>query len=221
MTVNVAIVYYSATSTTYQLARAIEEGARAAGAEVRFRKVRELAPEQAIKSNEGWAAHALETQNIPEVSLDDLEWGDALIFGAPTRYGLPAAQLVQFLNTTGPLWGEGKLVNKIVSSFTSTGTAHGGHETTITALNNTFYHWGSIIVPPGYADPVQFASGTPYGTSFVSNNGALDPDETALNAARFQGRRVAELAAQFLAGRAAAGGEPAKSEPQRESANRR
>lgn len=96
-------------------------------------------------------------------------------------------------------------MNKIVSSFTSAATLHGGHETTLTALNNTFYHWGSIIVPPGYADRGQFASGTPYGTSFVSNNGELDPDETALNAARFQGRRVAEVAARFAAAPALAG----------------
>jgi len=201
MTVKLAIIYYSATSTTYQLARAIEQGAQQAGAEVRFRKVKELAPDQAIQSNQGWAAHALETQNVPEATLDDLEWADAIVLGAPTRYGLPAAQLVQFLNTTGSLWGEGKLVDKIVSSFTSVATVHGGHETTLTALNNTFYSWGSIIVPPGYADPIQFQSGNPYGTSFTSNNGELDPDETALNAARFQARRVVETAQRFLAGK--------------------
>lgn len=198
MAVKVAIIYYSATATTYQLARGIEEGAQQAGAEIRFRKVRELAPPAAIEANSLWAEHVVATKNIPEATLQDLEWADAIIFGAPTRYGLPAAQLVQFLNTTGPLWGQGKLVNKIVSSFTSVATHHGGHETTITALNNTFYHWGSIIVPPGYADSVQFASGTPYGTSFTSQNGELDPDETALNAARFQGRRVVEVAQRFL-----------------------
>lgn len=197
MTVKAAVIYYSATSTTYQLARAIEAGLREAGAEVRFRKVRELAPEQAIKANPEWARHRDETADIGEATLDDLVWAEALVFGAPTRYGLPAAQLVQFLNTTGPLWGEGKLVNKLVSSFTSAATTHGGHETTLTALNNTFYHWGSIIVPPGYADQVQFEAGTPYGASFVSNNGELDPDQTALNAARFQGRRLAEVAARF------------------------
>jgi NAD(P)H dehydrogenase (quinone) len=201
MTVHVAIIYYSSTGTTYQLARAIEEGVVAGGGEVRFRKVRELAPEAAINANQAWAAHLHETQGVAEATLDDLEWADALIFGSPTRYGLPASQLVQFLNTTGPLWGQGKLVNKIASSFTSVATAHGGHETTLTALNNTFYHWGAIIVSPGYADPVQFESGTPYGASFISNNGELDPDETALKAASFQGRRVAEIAAQFLAGR--------------------
>lgn len=202
MAAKVAIIYYSATGTTYKLARAIEAGALAAGAEVRFRKVHELAPEAAIRSNEGWSAHLLETQDVPEATLDDLEWADAYIFGTPTRYGLPAAQLKQFIDTTGSLWYQGKLANKLASSFTSVATKHGGHETTLTALNNTFYHWGAIIVPPGYTDGVQFESGTPYGTSFTSNNGASEPDEIALNAARYQGRRVAELTAQLLAGRA-------------------
>jgi NAD(P)H dehydrogenase (quinone) len=201
MSVKLAIIYYSATGTTYQLARAIEAGAKETGAEVRLRKVKELAPEEAIKSNEGWAAHARETQDVEVATNDDLEWADAIILGTPTRYGLPSAQLKQFIDGTGRLWAGGLLANKIMSSFTSAATSHGGHEATILSLNTTFYHWGAIIVSPGYTDPVQFQSGNPYGTSFTSNNGALAPDETALNAARFQGRRVAEVAAQFLAGR--------------------
>ncbi|HEX8177625.1 MAG TPA: NAD(P)H:quinone oxidoreductase [Pyrinomonadaceae bacterium] len=200
MAVKVAVIYYSATGTTYALARAIEEGAKAAGAEVRFRKVHELAPEEAIKSNEGWSAHSKESQDVEEASNADLEWADAIIFGTPTRYGLPTAQLKQFLDMTGGLWARGALVNKVCSSFTSTGTSHGGQETTIVNLNTTFYHWGAIIVGPGYADPIQFQSGNPYGVSFTSNNGALKPDETALAAARFQGRRVTEIAAMIAAG---------------------
>ena len=201
MAVKLAVIYYSATGTTYRLARAIEEGAQGAGAEVRFRKVKELAPEQAIASNEGWAENARVTEDVAEAKLDDLTWADALIFGTPTRYGLPTAQLKQFIDTTGPLWATGQLVNKVCSSFTSAATAHGGQESTILALNNTFYHWGSIIVGPGYADPVQFQSGNPYGVSFKSDNGQTRPDEVALDAARFQGRRVAEIAAQFAKGR--------------------
>jgi NAD(P)H dehydrogenase (quinone) len=201
MAVKLAVIYYSATGTTYRLARGIEEGAKEAGAEVRFRKVHELAPEQAINSNKGWAAHHLETQEVEEATLDDLIWADAIIFGTPTRYGLPTAQLKQFIDGTGGLWAKGLLVNKVASSFTSTGTSHGGHESTIIALNNTFYHWGAIIVPLGYADPVQFQVGNPYGVSFTSNNGELKPDEVTMTAARFQGRRVVEVAAQFLAGR--------------------
>jgi NAD(P)H dehydrogenase (quinone) len=143
----------------------------------------------------------LKTQDVAEATLTDLEWADAIILGSPTRYGLPAAQLKQFMDTTGPLWGEGKLINKIGSSFTSTSTRHGGQETTITAINNAFYHWGSIIVSPGYADPIQFESGNPYGASFTSQNGTLEPDETALKAALFQGKRVAEVTTQFVAGK--------------------
>jgi NAD(P)H dehydrogenase (quinone) len=200
MNAKIAIIYYSATGTTYELAKAIEQGAKEAGAEVRFRKVKELAPQEAINSNEGWSAHARKTQNVKEATLEDLEWADGIIFGTPTRYGLPTAQLKQFLDQTGPLWSKGKLVNKIISSFTSASTAHGGHETTITALNNTFYHWGSIIVGLGYVEESQFEAGNPYGTSFVSNNGQLDPDETALTAAKLQGRRVTEITSQFLIG---------------------
>lgn len=197
MATKVAVIYYSATGTTYQQALAIKEGAEQAGAEVRLRRVRELAPEEAIASNEGWSRHRLETQDVPEAELDDLEWADAIIFGTPTRFGLPSAQIKQFIDTTGGLWAEGKLANKVVSSFGSAATAHGGQETTIVALNNVVYHWGGIIVAPGYLDPIQFQTGNPYGASHTSNNGETPPDEPALAAARFQGRRVAEVAAKL------------------------
>ncbi|HWS90697.1 MAG TPA: NAD(P)H:quinone oxidoreductase [Pyrinomonadaceae bacterium] len=200
MAVKLAVIYYSATGTTYSLAQAVAEGAEGAGAEVRLRKVKELAPEQAIASNEGWAENVRATQDVQEATLDDLTWADAIVFGTPTRYGLPTSQLKQFIDTTGPLWATGKLVNKVCSSFTSAATAHGGQESTILALNNTFYHWGALIVGPGYADPIQFQSGNPYGVSFKSDNGQTRPNETALSAARFQGKRVAEIAAQFAKG---------------------
>lgn len=197
MPVNLTVVYYSATGTTYEIARAIEEGAKAAGAEVRFRRVAETAPSEAIKSNEKWQKHLEATKDVTEVSHDDLEWADAIIFGTPTRYGLPTAQLKAFIDSTGPLWANGKLVDKIVSSFTSASTAHGGHETTLVALNNTFYHWGSIIVSPGYADKIQFETGNPYGTSFKSNNGELNPDDKTLESAKFQARRVVQVTERF------------------------
>ena len=197
MDVKLSLIYYSATGTTYELARTMEAAAKEAGAEVRFRKVKELAPEEAIQSNEGWSKHRLETQDVPEASNDDLEWANTIIFGTPVRYGLPTAQLKQFIDGTGSLWQQGKLGNKIVSSFTTAATSHGGHETTLTALNNTFYHWGSIIVPSGYLDPIQFEMGNPYGTSFTSQNGALSPDETAKNAAIYQVKRVVDVASKF------------------------
>src|SRR5215210_9550858 len=139
MAVKLAVIYYSSTGTTYRLAQAVAEGAEGTGAEVRLRKVKELAPEEAIASNEGWAENVRETQGVAEATLEDLTWADAIIFGTPTRYGLPTAQLKQFIDTTGPLWATGKLVNKVCSSFTSAATVHGGKESTILALNNTFY----------------------------------------------------------------------------------
>ena len=202
--VKVSVIYYSATGSVYTLAQAAAEAAEKAGAEVRLRKVHELAPQEAIASNEGWSKHALETQDVAEATLDDLEWADVILLGTPTRYGLPTAQLKQFIDQTGPLWGTGKLVNKVVSSFTSAGTAHGGLETTITALNNTFYHWGAIIVPPGYADPIQFQAGNPYGTGHVSANGANPPGEVDLAAIAFQARRATEIGAALKRGLASA-----------------
>ncbi|GAA1528142.1 NAD(P)H:quinone oxidoreductase [Actinomadura kijaniata] len=199
--VRVAVVYYSATGTVFALAKAAATAAEKAGAEVRLRRVRELAPEEAIASNQGWAENAAATQHVVEASLDDLEWADVILFGAPTRFGLPAAQLKQFIDTAGGLWARGKLVDKVVSSFTSTATAHGGQESTILAINNTFYHWGAIIVPPGYADPVQFQMGNPYGTSHVSNNGEVGPGEVELVAIGFQTTRAVEVAAALKAGR--------------------
>jgi NAD(P)H dehydrogenase (quinone) len=201
--VNVAVIYYSATGSVHALAQAAAESAEKAGAEVRLRKVHELAPKEAIASNEGWSKHSLETANVPEASLDDLEWADVVLFGSPTRYGLPTAQLKQFIDTTGPLWAQGKLVNKVGSAFTSAGTAHGGQETTITAINNTFYHWGAIIVPPGYADPIQFQAGNPYGTSHASANGANPPGDTELAAIAFQARRATEIGIALKRGLAA------------------
>lgn len=201
--VKVAVIYYSATGGVHKLADAAASAAEKAGAEVRLRKVRELAPQEAIASNEGWSAHALETQDLPEATLDDLEWADAFMFGTPTRYGLPTAQLKQFIDQTGPLWGAGKLVNKVATSFTSSATAHGGQESTILALNNTFYHWGAIIVAPGYADPIQFETGNPYGTSHTSQNGAIPPGEPQLAAVEFQARRLVEVTGYLKQGMAA------------------
>ena len=197
MATKVAVIYYSATGNVYKLAQAVEEGAKEAGAEVRFRKVHELAPEEAIKSNQGWSDHALMTEDVPEADLADLEWADAYIFGTPTRFGNVSAQLKQFIDTTGGLWFEGKLADKVVSGFTSASNAHGGQETTLVSLYNVFAHWGAILVTPGYTDPLLFeAGGNPYGASSTN-----EPSEQELAAARYLGRRVAEKAALLTGSR--------------------
>ncbi|MFE1443329.1 NAD(P)H:quinone oxidoreductase [Streptomyces sp. NPDC058739] len=201
MSVNLAIIYYSSTGTVHSLAEAAAEGAEKAGAEVRLRKAAETAPAEAIGARPEWARHLEETARVAEAVHDDLTWADAVLFGTPTRFGNPAGQLRAFIDSTGPLWFRGGLADKVYSAFTASNTAHGGQESTLLALANTFYHWGGIIVPPGYTDPVQFRTGNPYGTSHVTADGS--PGEDVLQAARHQARRVVETAARLKAGRAA------------------
>ncbi len=197
--VNVAVIYYSTSGNVHAMARAVVEGARKAGAHVRLRKVAETAPAEVIDAHPAWARHHRDTAEVAEAGHGDLEWADAVLFGTPTRFGNPAAQLRQFIDTTGPLWFAGKLADKVYSSFTASNSAHGGQESTLLALGNTFYHWGGVIVPPGYTDPIQFTSGNPYGASAVV--GDAEPGEVSLEAARHQARRVVEVAAALKAGR--------------------
>ncbi|MDQ4054008.1 MAG: NAD(P)H:quinone oxidoreductase [Actinomycetota bacterium] len=199
--VNAAVIYYSATGTVHALAEAAAEGAEKAGAEVRMRRVRELAPASAIDANPAWCEHLREAADVPEASLDDLAWADVVVFGTPTRFGTPSSQLKAFIDTTGPLWQQGRLADKVCTAFTASQTAHGGQEATLLALSHVFHHWGGIIVPPGYTDPIQFRSGNPYGTSHVAGGGP--PDDVALEAARYQARRAVDIAAALKLGRAA------------------
>jgi NAD(P)H dehydrogenase (quinone) len=195
MPIQIAVIYYSATGNVHKLAEAVAEGARDTGAEVRLRRVPELAPEEAIQQNQAWARHRDETADtVEEAVLEDLEWADGFGFGTPTRFGNPAAQLKQFLDTAGGLWFNGALADKPVTTFTSALYPDGGLESTILALNNVFYHWGCVLVPPGYTNPAVFdAGGNPYGTAFPSGSGP--PSDAVLAAARHQGRRLAAFSA--------------------------
>ena len=199
--VNVAVIYYSATGTVHALAQAAAEGAEKAGANVRLRKVAETAPDTAIAANPAWGEHLRDTADVVEAGHDDLAWADAVLFGTPTRFGTPSAQIKAFIDATGPLWMQGQLAGKVYSTRTASNTLHGGQESTILALSNVFYHWGGIIVPPGYTDPVQYQSGNPYGASHVTSTGPVS--DIALEAARFQARRVVDTATALKIGRAA------------------
>ncbi len=191
----IAIIYYSSTGNTYEIAKAVEEGATQAGAETRLRKVRELAPDEVIATQAGWQAYVQATAGVPEATLDDLDWADGYVFGTPTRYGVMSAQLKQFIDTSGPLWAQGKLANKAVSAFTGAFNAHGGQETTLLTIYNVMYHWGAIVVPPGYTDPILYAAGgNPYGTSYSTPQGGQGIPDEVLQAARYQGGRVARFA---------------------------
>lgn len=192
-----AIVYYSSGGTNYQLAKWAEEGAKAAGAEVKVLKIPETAPQAAIDSNEGWKAHAEATKDVPEVTAQDMEWADAIIFSVPTRFGNISSQVQSFIDTLGGVWAQGKLANKAVSAMSSAQNPHGGQEATILSLYTTMYHWGAIVAAPGYTDPVAFgAGGNPYGTSVtVGQDGKIVEDEAAIKAAvEHQAKRTVNVA---------------------------
>lgn len=192
--VKLAVVYYSSTGTNYQLAKWAEEGAIETGAEVKVLKVPETAPQAAIDSNPAWKANMESTKDVPEVTLNDLEWADAIIFSVPTRFGNMPAQVKSFLDTTGGLWFHGKLANKAVSAMTSAQNPHGGQEITTLSLYTTMYHWGAIVVAPGYTDPVVYgAGGNPYGTSVsVSQDGKMIED--VQGAVKHQAKRTVTVA---------------------------
>jgi NAD(P)H dehydrogenase (quinone) len=196
----IAVIYYSSTGNVHALAEAIAEGAEEGGAEVRLRRVGELAPDAAIDSNPAWRAHADATAHIPVATHEDLLWADAYAFGTPARYGNVSSQLKQFIDTTAALWAAGELSDKPATAFTSAINRHGGNESTLLALYNTMHHWGAVIVPPGYTDQaVGAAGGNPYGTAHASGSGL--PAVEALDAARHQGLRLARFAVALAAAR--------------------
>jgi NAD(P)H dehydrogenase (quinone) len=194
--VRLAVIYYSTYGTNHQMAEIAAEAARAAGAEVRLRKVRETVPEGIVAGQDAWRAQAERTAHIEEASMADLEWANAFLFSAPTRYGAAASQMRAFIDQTGGLWAQGKLANKAASAMSSAQNPHGGQETTVQSLNNLFCHWGCIIVPPGYTDPVTFgAGGNPYGVT-VTANGEPIP-EGVKEGIRHQARRLVEFAGKI------------------------
>lgn len=195
--VRLAVIYYSTYGTNHAMATTAAEAAREAGAEVRLRKARETAPPQVVKSQEKWAAQADKTVDIAEATPEDMEWANAYLISAPTRYGVMASQMRAFIDTLGPLWQAGKLANKAASAMSSSMNAHGGQEVTVLGMYATFMHWGAIIVPPGYTDTSLYAAGgNPYGTT-VTASGSLS--EEARAAIRFQAQRLVEFAGKIAA----------------------
>jgi len=192
--VKLAVIFYTMSGTNYQLAKWAKEGAEEVGAEAKIFKVPELAPESVIQSNEVWKATVEATKDVPEATSADIEWADAIIFSVPTRFGNVASQMKQFLDTQGGLWATGKTVNKVVSAMSSAQNPHGGQEATILSLYTSMMHWGAIIVPPGYTDPLLFAAGgNPYGTSVtVGQDGKMVENVEA--AVKHQAKRTVTVA---------------------------
>jgi NAD(P)H dehydrogenase (quinone) len=207
----IAVIYYSSTGHVHTLADALANGAADAGAEVRLRRVAELAPEEIIRREAAWDEHYAATVDVvDEAQVEDLEWADGFALGTPMRYGLPTAQLKEFIDQTGPLWADGHMANKVATSFTSAANRHGGQESTLLALNYIFYHRGSLIVPPGCTNQVQYeAGGNPYGTSYESClAGGLSVSVEALTAAHYQGLRLAHYASRLVSRAASVAAHP-------------
>ena len=203
--VNVSVIYYSATGTTRHMAERLAQAAEKAGAEVRLRHVRELAPPEVIESVDEWAEHRQAVEGEPEAVPEDVVWADVVLFGSPTRFGNIASQLKQFIDILGPQWEQGLVADKVYAGFTSSQTKHGGQEATLLALYNVCYHFGGIIVPPGYTDPVKFDDGNPYGVSQVTgpdNEAPLENPE--LDALDHMAERCVQTARALKAGRQAA-----------------
>ncbi|MGB3273642.1 MAG: NAD(P)H:quinone oxidoreductase [Xanthobacteraceae bacterium] len=191
----VLIAFYSRSGVTEALAKAIAEGARQAGAEVRLRRAREVVGPEVMAQAPGWAEQAAALNARYEAPTpDDALWADAIVFGTPTRFGSVTSELKAYIDSLGGLWAQGKLNGKAGSVFGSTSTLHGGNESTLLSLYNPMAHLGLIIVPTGYADASLFKAGTPYGASSVSFNQATPPTDDDLAVARFQGKRVTEVA---------------------------
>lgn len=197
--VKVAVVYYSATGHVADIARELAETAEKAGAEVRLRRVAELVPPEAVESQPTRSATSAATAGIPLARVEDIVWADAVLMGSPTRFGNVAAQLKQFLDSLGGAWRRGELADKIYSGFTSTGSPHGGNESTLLALMHSFHHFGGIVVAPGFTHPDKFADGNPYGTAHHDAGGTLPVGDITRNAARVQAERVVRLARNLTA----------------------
>lgn len=200
----VLVLYYSSYGHIETMAAAVAEGARQAGASVDMKRVPELVPEAAAK-RAGYKAD----QNAPVATVAELVDYDAIIIGTPTRYGNMASQMKNFLDQTGRLWSEDRFVGKVGSVFTSTGSQHGGQETTIQSTHTVLLHLGMLVVGLPYSFKGQLrmdevTGGSPYGASTLADDGAggdRQPSDNELAGARFQGRHVAGIARALVAGR--------------------
>jgi NAD(P)H dehydrogenase (quinone) len=193
-----SVIYYSATGHGTAMARRVASTAESAGADVRLRHVAETLDPQSFAHNPAWTANYEATKELPAATADDIVWADAVIFGSPTRFGSPAAQLRAFLDSLGSLWAQGKLADKVYAAFTSSNTLHGGQETTLLSIYTTLMHFGGIIVPPGYTDPVKFVDGNPYGVSLVSTHDNIDElDDATRDALDHLARRVVTVAGRL------------------------
>lgn len=198
--INVSIIFYSMYGHVYQMAEAVGEGSNSVeGADATIYQVPELVPEDTLKESGAWEAQKA-FDHIPEATPEVLENSDAVIFGTPTRFGMMAAQMRQYLDQTGKQWAEGALTGKVGSVFASVGGQHGGHETTIRNFHTTLLHHGMAVVGVPYFENRlnemdEISGGTPYGATTIAGPvGGRTPSENELEIAKTQGTHVAEMA---------------------------
>jgi NAD(P)H dehydrogenase (quinone) len=195
----VLVLYYSSYGHIEKMADAVAEGARAGGAEVDIRRVAETAPAEIVSA----AGFKTDTAHSEIEGPDALAGYDAIIVGAPTRYGRMPSQMAAFWDTTGGLWMKGALVGKVGGAFTSTASQHGGQETTLFSIITNLMHHGMTIVGLDYGYQGQMGvkevhGGTPYGASTLADgDGSRQPSQIDLDGARYQGKRIAETAAKL------------------------
>jgi NAD(P)H dehydrogenase (quinone) len=199
----VLVVYYSLYGHIHRMAAAVAEGVREVpGAEAVLRRVPETLPPE-IVAKMGASEAQKSMAQVPVCTVEELAAADAIIFGAPTRFGNMCGQMRQFLDATGGLWAQGKLVGKAGSVFTSSGTQHGGQESTILSFHITLLHHGMVIVGlpytyQGQTTVAEMAGCSPYGASTIAGgDGSRQPSEIELAGARYQGRHVATIAAKL------------------------
>ncbi len=191
----VLILYYSAYGHVETMAHAVAEGVRAGGASVDIKRVPELVPEDVARKS-----HYKLDQPAPVATIAELADYDAIIVGTGTRFGRMASQMANFLDQAGGLWAKGALHGKVGAAFTSTATQHGGQETTLFSIITNLLHFGMVIVGLDYGFAGQMkldevTGGSPYGTTTIAGgDGSRQPTQNELDAARYQGRRVAETA---------------------------
>jgi len=191
----ILVLYYSTYGHIERMAEEVAAGVRAVdGVEADIKRVPETMPEDVARK-----AGAKLDQEAPVASVEDLVAYDGIVFGTPTRFGNMAGQMRNFLDRAGGLWAKGAFENKVGSVFVSTGTQHGGQETTLTSFHTTLLHLGMVVVGVPYSCQEQMtldeiSGGSPYGaTTIAGGDGSRQPSDNELAIARFQGRHVADI----------------------------
>jgi NAD(P)H dehydrogenase (quinone) len=195
----ILVLYYSAYGHIETMANAVAEGARETGAQVDIKRVPELVPDEIARKS----YYKLD-QPAPVATIEELANYDAIIIGVGTRFGRMASQMANFLDQAGGLWMRGALHGKVGGAFTSTATQHGGQEMTLFSIITNLLHFGMVIVglDYGYAGQMtlgEITGGSPYGaTTIAGTDGSRKPTENELNGARYQGRKIAEIAKKLV-----------------------